>query len=320
MQTNHLFPKVFLGPTKIKISPMGIGAWAWGDRFFWSYGKDFQRKDIQEVFDFVLSAGISFVDTAEIYGLGKSERIIGNLAKIRRDKVVLATKLFPFPWRIDPFSATRAVRNSLRRLQTKHIDLYQIHMPGHPFPITFWLKKIAAAHKAGFARAVGVSNYNLEQTRRAREFLASQGIPLASNQVRYNLLDRRIEKNGLLDYCQEHKITVISYSPLAMGMLTGKYTSGNPPQGVRRHVYAYTPTYLQKIQKLTRLIEEIGAGHGGKSPAQVALNWTMCKGTVPIPGAKTLSQAQDNTGALGWRLTADEISALDQASDELQRP
>ena len=164
-------------------------------------------------------------------------------------------------------------------------------------------------------RARGVSNFNADQTRRVWKLLKEYGLPLASNQVEYNLLRRTVEKNGLLALCQELGITLIAYSPLAQGLLTGKYDPEHPPAGFRKGVYRRE--FLIQIQPLIRLMREIGAGHGDKSPAQVALNWVMCKGTVAIPGAKNRRQALENAGALGWRLTQEEMSALEQLSDEV---
>jgi aryl-alcohol dehydrogenase-like predicted oxidoreductase len=176
------------------------------------------------------------------------------------------------------------------------------------------MSALADAVKASLTRAVGVSNFNTEKTRLANETLQAEGVPLASNQVEYSLFDRRIEKNGLLDYCQENDITIIAYSPLAKGMLTGKYGPDNSPPGPRKRLY--TQEKLQRAQPLISLLKEIGAVHG-KTPAQVALNWTICKGTVPIPGAKNAKQAADNLGAMGWRLSPEEVADLDEASQAL---
>ena len=176
---------------------------------------------------------------------------------------------------------------------------------------------MADAVDAGLTRAVGVSNYNAAWTRRAHAALATRGIPLASNQVRYNLLDRHIERDGTMQTCRELKVTIIAYSPIAQGALTGKYTPENLPPGFRRRVY--NRNYLAKVQPLVASLREIGAAHGGKTPGQVALNWVMAKGAVPIPGAKNARQAQENTGALGWRLTGSEVAALDAASEQVQR-
>src|SRR5262249_21975483 len=161
-------------------------------------------------------------------------------------------------------------------------------------------------------RAVGVSNFDADQMRRTHSVLAKRRIPLASNQVEYSLLDRSPERNGVFDTCRELGVTLIAYSPLAMGMLTGKYTPDNPPPFPPSR--QYNGEYLSRIQPLIASMKEIGESHGGKTPAQVALNWVICKGAIPIPGAKTVTQAQHNAGALGWRLTDSEVTALDEKS------
>jgi aryl-alcohol dehydrogenase-like predicted oxidoreductase len=163
-------------------------------------------------------------------------------------------------------------------------------------------------------RAAGVSNYNESQMRRAYTTLAKFGIPLASNQVPYSLLDRQVEFNGLLKVCKELNITLIAYSPLAKGMLTGKYSADSPPPGLRAR--RYNRELLEKIRPLIRKMRQIGRDHDGKSIAQVALNWLICKGALPIPGAKDAKQAEDNAGAMGWRLNEGEMAELDQLSNE----
>ncbi len=232
------------------------------------------------------------------------------------DQVVVATKFFPFPWRWRRAGLLRALRGSLKRLSLDRVDLYQIHWPYPPVPLETWMAGLADAVDAGLARAVGVSNYNPDQTRRAHAALAERGVPLVSNQVQYSLLHREPEHNGLFDVCRELGVTLIAYSPLAMGVLTGKYTPDNPPPGIRGR--RYRRDYLAQVQSLIALLREIGEAQGGLTSAQVALNWVICKGAVPIPGAKNADQAQENVGALGWRLSDEEVAALDAASDGLQ--
>jgi len=167
---------------------------------------------------------------------------------------------------------------------------------------------------AGLARTVGVSNFDESQMLRAYSTLARSNIHLASNQVHYSLLQRQVEKNGLLARCQELGIRLIAYSPLEMGLLTGKYSRTHLPPGSRALRY---PGVISRLQPLLKLMTEIGQDQGGKSPAQIALNWVIAKGALPIPGAKNAAQAQDNAGALGWSLNAQQIAALDAASDQL---
>jgi aryl-alcohol dehydrogenase-like predicted oxidoreductase len=307
---------ISLGASGLRVSSLGIGTWAWGDRLFWGYGRDYADADLQAAFEASRAAGITWFDTAEIYGGGQSERLLGQFARAAGGPVAVATKFFPFPWRWRQSSVLNALRRSLQRLGLGQVDLYQIHQPFPPVAIETWMAGLADTVEAGLARAVGVSNYSPEQTRRAHAALARRGVPLASNQVAYSLLHRQPERDGLVEVCRDLNVTLIAYSPLAQGLLTGKYTSENPPPGLRG--WRFNRRLVAQIQPLVALLSEAGAAHGGKIPAQVALNWVMCKGAVPIPGAKTARQAQDNAGALGWRLTDQEVAALDVASAAAQ--
>lgn len=302
-----------LGQTEVRVTPLGVGTWQWGDSMFWGYGKGYAAGEIRAAFDASLAAGLTFFDTAEIYGQGKSERFLGQFISGNGARPVVATKFMPLPWRVSKGQFLGALRKSLGRLGLAQVDLYQLHWPFPPRPVEFWADALADAVQAGLARAVGVSNYSTDQMRRAHEALAKRGVPLASNQVEYSLLHRAPERNGVLDACRELGVTLIAYSPLRKGLLTGKYTPDNLPPGFRRRIAR--SEQLAVIQLLITLMREIGAGHGGKTPSQVALNWVICKGAIPIPGAKNARQAQDNARALGWRLTADEVAALDKLSE-----
>ena len=293
---------------------MGLGAWSWGDRIYWHYGQGYSDDDIAGAFRTSLAAGANLVDTAEVYGSGRSEHLLGQFIKDSGQSVIVATKFFPIPYRFTKNSVVRALRGSLERLGLERLDLYQLHWPSPVVPIETYAEGLAMAVEAGLARYVGVSNYNLDQMERAARCLAKHGIPLASNQVEYNLLERIVERNGLLKRCRETGVRLIAYSPMAMGMLTGKYSPENPPAGPRGRKYA---AILKGLSPLMALMIEIGQGHGGKTPAQVALNWVICKGGLPIPGAKTAEQARQNVGAIGWRLTPEEVQALDAASDKV---
>ena len=307
---------ITLGKTEIQIPHLGLGAWAWGDRRFWNYGQGYNEADIRGAFDASLAGGVNFIDTAEVYGSGASERFLGSFLPGASSPVVVATKFFPFPWRLSKTSLLRALRGSLERLNLERVDLYQVHWPYPPMAIETWAEALAQAVQQGLARAVGVSNYSADQMRRASAVLAKHSIVLASNQVDYSLLNRKVEQNGVLKTCQELGVTLIAYSPLAQGVLTGKYSPERPLPGIRG--WRYSKAVLEKTQSLLRRMGEIGEAHDGKSVAQVALNWTICKGTVPIPGAKNAKQAQDNLGALGWRLSEAEVNALDDASAKIK--
>lgn len=291
---------------------MGLGAWAWGDRMVWGYGNGYTDFDIAEAFSASQAAGITMVDTAEVYGRGRSEELLGRFMKESDRPAYVATKFFPYPWRLRPAAMERALRGSLERLGRHQVDLYQIHWPFPPRSVEVWVEGLAEIRRKGLARAVGVSNFNQNQIQRAYSVLAKYDIPLASNQVEYHLLKREIEKNGLLARCQELGIRVIAYSPLAQGLLTGKYTLDNLPTGSRRRGAAKK---IVEMQPLLKQMIEIGQDQGGKTPAQVAINWVICKGALPIPGAKTGAQAEMNLGAMGWRLTPEQIQKLDEAAD-----
>lgn len=310
---------ISLGKTDLCITPLGLGIWQWGDTMMWGYGKQYGDDELQPIYEATLAAGINFIDTAEMYGRGRSERVVGRFMRETqtREQVVLATKFMPLPWRLAPGQLRHALRESLNRLGLSRVDLYQIHFPLPPVSIETWMEVLAEAVEAGLTRAVGVSNYNPSQTLRAYAALAKRGVPLASNQVKYSLLDREPETSGLVKVCRDLGVTLIAYSPIAKGMLTGKYTPANVPSGMRHRVYKYDRAYLSKIQPLIGLLNEIGQAHGGKTPAQVSLNWLICKGAVPIPGAKNLRQAQENFGALGWRLSDEEMTRLDEMSERV---
>ncbi len=309
-----------LGRTGICISPLGLGTWQWGDYMVWGYGKTHNDDDLRGALHASLAAGINFLDTAEVYGRGRSERLLGeflhsaDLPAVPSPKVV-ASKFMPLPWRLTKRTLRSALRESLRRLRLERVELYQMHWPFPPVSIETWAEALADVVEAGLTRAVGVSNYSLAQMLRASEALSKRGIPLASNQVEYHLLNRRVEQNGLLSACHDMGVTMIAYSPLAKGMLTGKYTPENPPPGLRRRLTSRKQ--LARMRPLIGLMREMGQAHEGRTPAQVALNWVMCRGALPIPGAKNARQAHDNALALGWRLTQAEVAALDEESQKV---
>ena len=299
--------------TQIEI---GIGSYAWGDRMVWGYGRgSYNDEDIEKAFHVCIERGIKLFDTAEVYGSGHAETLLGKFIRNSKTNLIIASKFMPYPWRLNMNSLSSALRRSLQRLQIDRIHLYQIHWPLPPVRVETWMESLSRLRYQGLIDEMGVSNYNLEQTIRSHDTLTKLGWRLCSNQLEYNLLNRQIEKNGVMAYCRENGIRVIAYSPLAQGSLSGKYTPANPPQGIRG--YRHNGGYLQKIQPLIFALSMIGEDHGGKTPAQVAINWTICKGTLPIPGVKNAEQAEQNTGSVGWRLTEAEIEKLDQISEKV---
>ncbi len=307
--SNPQAQRIAFGSTDLQVSPLGIGTNRWGER---------RKADprLRPTFESALAAGINFFDTAEIYNLGGSERTLGQFLRSASRNAVTATKFVPFPWRLSRSSLTAAMRASLGRLSLAQVDLYLIHVPLPPVKIETWMDALAEARDAGLVRAVGVSNFNARQTRRAHAALAKHGIPLACNQVEYSPLKRDIERNGVLSVCREIGATVVAYRPIAGGLLTGRYALEGPAG--RRRWRIYSCEYLGMIRPVIDLLRKIGEAHGGKTPSQVALNWSMCKGMLPIPGATKEKHMRENAGALGWRLGDDEIGSLDEASDKMR--
>ena len=293
---------------------MGLGAWQWGDRVVWQFGHGYGAEDVQRAFQTSINEGIRFVDTAELYGNGLSERLLGRFLKETDQPVLIATKFFPWPWRLGKGAIMRALKGSLARMGVESVDLYQIHWPSPITSTETLMDGLTECVKNGLTRTVGVSNFGQSRMLAAYSALARNNIPLASNQVHYSLLSRAVEKNGTLARCKELGIRLIAYSPIEKGLLSGKYSAETPPPGTRAGNYA---GMLPKIQPLIKLMTEIGQDHGGKSNVQVALNWVICKGALPIPGAKNAEQAQQNAGALGWKLTEAEVAKLDEMSDQI---
>ena len=301
------------GPT---VTSVGIGTWAWGDTLFWGYGNDYGVSQVRDAFAATLDAGVSFFDTAEVYGLGESESLLGRFMKELGRPAQIATKYFPVPWRFTSQSVSDALTASLKRLQVEQIELYQVHSPFSFFMSQETLMNALADEvQRGRIATVGVSNYSAEQMREAHGYLAARGIPLAVNQVQYSLLARKIERNGVLDTARELGVTILAYSPLAQGLLTGKYTPENyvKPTGARQLDPRFSKGGLEKIAPVIKLLRQLGEKYD-RTPAQVALNWLIAQGVVPIPGAKTAQQAQQNAGALGWSLTPEEVEQLDQVT------
>jgi aryl-alcohol dehydrogenase-like predicted oxidoreductase len=294
---------------------MGIGTWAWGDRLFWGYGKGYNKADLKPAFDLCMNSGVRFFDTAESYGNGNSEIILGEFARSVENPPIIATKFMPYPWRFRRASLIGALRRSLKRLGLDQVDLYQMHWHFPPIKIETWMEAMTEAFQAGLIKAIGVSNYDVKQMRTAYDELRREGLSLASNQVEFSLLNKKVEKNGLLAECKERGVKLIAYSPLAQGALTGKYMEDRPLAGFRS--VKYNRNLLRRIQPLINLLKKIGADHGGKNASQVAINWVISKGALPIPGGKNVTQIEQNLGGMGWHLEENEMALLDDLTDRL---
>jgi aryl-alcohol dehydrogenase-like predicted oxidoreductase len=318
--TTQLEDTTTLGRSGVRVSRLGVGAMTWGDpsglaRFSpakLAYGGPADIEDERAALEASLAAGATLFDTAAMYSGGAAERRLGELARDRELQV--ATK-FPASMRSRADDLPAALEASLARLGRSSVDLYMHHYPTGRVSIPRLMDLMADAVADGTVRAVGVSNYSADQLRAAHAALAARGIPLASIENGYSLLDRRVETNGVLDACRELGITLIAYQPLASGALTGKYADGTRPTGVfRRFMRQFRGSGREAVAPVIGLLREIGARHA-KTPAQVSLRWLIEQGNViPIPGAKNERQAAANAEALSFALGPDEIEALNHAT------
>ncbi|KAK8864381.1 hypothetical protein IAR55_001629 [Kwoniella newhampshirensis] len=296
----------------MQVPPMAIGTWSWGDKL-WGY-KPEDLGDIKAAWHASLAAGLTFYDTAEVYGMGESERIIGNLIKEssseEKEKLYIATKFIPFPlpnslWLFNP-PIVDHLRASLERLGLESIPLYQIHSSISLASHGKLAAGLAQCVKLGLTKAVGVSNFSKDELIAFDELLQKHGEKLASNQIEFNLLRQGPEQNGLLEEMKKRDIACLAYSPLAMGRLTGKYNASNPIPSGRRFSSQYTWEQLEPLlQEMQVLADKYGV-----TQSAIALNWVMCKGAIPLGGARNRSQAEQNAKAIEFRLTQEEVDLL----------
>lgn len=293
------------------MSAIGLGTWQFGSRE-WGYGNAYADREAGVILRRALELGVNVVDTAEIYGFGRSERIVGAaIEDLDRDDVFLATKVFPL-FSIGAVAARRA-RSSLRRLGVDAVDLYQIHFPNPVFPFRFQADGLARVLDAGMSRHVGVSNFSLAGWRKIEELLAK---PVLSNQVQFSMV-RRGPAAKMVPHAASSDRVVIAYSPLAQGFLSAKYGPGNPPKGgVRRTNPLFSTENLTKAADLYDALRDVAAGHDAK-PAQVALAWVIHHpNVVAIPGASSVEQVEFNVAAAELSLTKKEFAHLSKTAAE----
>ncbi|KAI8084818.1 NADP-dependent oxidoreductase domain-containing protein [Halteromyces radiatus] len=308
--------KIILGNT-LKVPPLAIGTWQFGDTSYWGWTPA-AVKEAKEAFDLACSNGLTFFDTAEVYGKGESERELGTFrkeyTKEQQDEQVIATKYFPYDNRTQfPDVLLSALKDSLDRLGMVKSDLYQIHAPIHPASIEVVANALADAVEAGLVKAVGVSNYGLDEIKTMHAALKKRGIQLASNQVSFSLIRTIPEKSGLIQLCHDLGISILAYSPMGMGLLTGKFGSKGPwPEARKRLFSSFDPEQLDKL--LTTLASL--ATKYNRPQSAIALNWTIAKGTIPLAGVRTPEHVSQNATALGFLLSQEDIKTLDQFAFE----
>jgi aryl-alcohol dehydrogenase-like predicted oxidoreductase len=319
--TESLFP---LGRTGIEISPIGLGCWQFsgGKGLAGRYWKALEQSLVTEIVRASFTNGVNWFDTAEAYGRGRSEDALSTaLAAGDASGTVVATKWMPF------FRFARSIGDTFPKrahhLSPFPITLHQVHAPVSFSSIERQMDEMADLVESGAIRSVGVSNFSSQQTRRAHAALQRRGIPLASNQVRYSLLDRRIESNGLLDAARELGVTIIAYSPLEQGILTGRYH--RDPQAVkrlrgpRRLLASFRRSGLERVRPLIDVLERVAESHDA-SPAQVSLAWLVRRhgsSVVAIPGASSVSQAESNAGAMRLVLSEAQLEEIDAVSSRV---
>jgi aryl-alcohol dehydrogenase-like predicted oxidoreductase len=292
-----------------RLSVIGLGTWQFGSKE-WGYGADYAQNEAGRILQRALDLGINLLDTAEIYGRGESERIVGRALGDRRGEAFLASKVLPV------MATAKYVeqhgRNSAQRLGVSSIDLYQIHWPNPVFPIAQQMQGMHRLQEAGVVQRVGVSNYSLSRWKAAERALGS---PVFSNQVQYSLVARKPDVE-LVPYAQQHDRLVIAYSPLGQGLLSDRYDADHAPNGsARLNNSLFLPENLERARPLIDALREIAATHDA-TPAQVALAWVVWHDhVVAIPGASSVEQLEANAAAADLALSTDDIGRLTEASD-----
>jgi aryl-alcohol dehydrogenase-like predicted oxidoreductase len=295
--------------TAPKLSKIGLGTWQFGSTE-WGYGKGYAGREARDIVRRAVELGVTLFDTAEIYGLGRSERILGEALGDQRASVFLATKLFPaLP--LAPIVEQRAVA-SANRLGARHLDLYQVHWPNPLVSDGTIMRGMSALQRVGLVGEVGVSNYPLARWQAAEKALGGR---VLSNQVRYSLVDRAPEQD-LLPFAAKAGRVVIAYSPLAQGLLSGRYDRANRPANrVRTGNPLFLPENLDRAGELIGALRDVAEAHDA-TPAQVALAWVIRHPAVTaIPGASSVEQLESNVAAAEIELSDAEYAALSAAAD-----
>jgi len=333
---------VKLGASDLYVSEIGCGTLAFGDPRH-GYGTTVTEDDLRQTCRFLVNHGVNWFDSAEVYGYqniqnncssealvgkfireaneerGKVRQLESQFGKPTQDEILFASKFFPVPWtniliggnvRFGKQAVLDALDASIRRSGLDHIDLYQLHFP-FPYVGGFdaLTTALAEAYEKGLIKAVGVSNYKEQDLRKIHRMLSRLGVPLASNQIKYSIVDRDAELEGLLEVCKELNVKPIAHSPLERGLLSNRALEMPDDQ--------LNPTerdLRNKYKPLLNLMKFIGAVNGNRTISQVALNYVICKGLIPIPGMKHEGHARECVGAMDWRLDSSSLDALDEKS------
>jgi aryl-alcohol dehydrogenase-like predicted oxidoreductase len=290
-----------------RVSRVGLGTWQFGSRE-WGYGEVYAAGIAEQIVHRALELGVTLFDTAEIYGFGRSERILADALGERRAEVVVASKIFPVapvPWVVQ-----QRARASARRLQLERIPLYQVHQPNPVVPDSVIMPGMRSLLDDGLIGAAGVSNYSLKRWKQADEAL---GRPVVSNQVQFSLAQVK-PLAEMVPFAERENRMIMAYSPLAQGLLGGRYGVDNRPGGVRAANPLFGTENLRRVEPLLDAVRQIAAAHDAK-PAQVALAWLLgLPRVVVIPGASSVEQLESNVAAAELGLAPDEQDALTAAA------
>ncbi|MHA1379207.1 MAG: aldo/keto reductase [Candidatus Helarchaeota archaeon] len=316
--------KIRLTGTDIEVTPIGLGVWQFSGGSGGITGRYWPKildETMNEIVKIAIAGGINWFDTAEAYGSGASERNLSKALKansIKDEDVIIADKWWPL-FRLSG-SIKRTIDRRLHYLDGYSIDIYQIHQPFSFSSTKSQMDAMADLVEKGKIRSVGVSNFSVNKMVRAYDALKERGLQLVSNQVKYNLLNRKIESNGLLDKAKELGIKIIAWSPLEQGVLTGKYHKDpnlrKNVSFIRKRMYAFSSKELERSKPLMDAIEEIASVHE-VTPTQVVLNWLINFNediVLAIPGASKAHHVEQNVGAMYFKLTKDEMEQIDELS------
>lgn len=293
------------------MAKIALGTWAWGSGAFGGnmvFGSKTDVENLKPVFDTAMKAGLCLWDTATVYGMGESERILGTLAKgVERKNVQISTKFTPQIAEMYDNNVEKMADASIERMGCDYIDVYWIH---NPMDVERWTPGLIPLLKSGKVKRVGVSNHNIAEIRRANEILGEAGFKVSAVQNHFSLLYRSSEKGGVLDYCKENGIEFWAYMVLEQGALSGKYNKENPLPAESDRGKKYNPV-LPQLEALTNEMTAIGQKYGA-SCSQIGIAWAIAKGALPIIGATKERHVIEAAEAAKIKLVAEEVTRLEQ--------
>lgn len=299
-----------------RLPSCAVGTWAWGEGANGSkmvFGGKRDTEALKEAFKSALEAGFTLWDTAEVYGMGSSEKLLGECIRGAGDmgkKVIISTKHMPLK-KYSPGEVRASLLGSLERLGMNRADIYWLHLPTNAEQN---LNECAELVKEGRIGCIGLSNFSLEQIIAADKQLSSKGLRVGAVQNHFSLIRRDPEQLRILDKCRENNIPYFSYMVLEQGALSGKYDDEHPMKGISLRSLQYNKRVLKKLRPLIDCLRETARGHGCE-PAQIAVSWAISRGTIPIVGVTKPSQSADLAKAEKITLSAEEMSRLETAAD-----